>query len=601
MGRAEDIRRRHEERLKKIQNNRQRTGKGDASFEKYFLGNNGITKKEIRLDAKDFQKHWHILGATGKGKTKFIEHIVRMLIEQNQGLCLIDPHGDLYESLRGYTVKRRLGNKVILLNPNEEECLFGLNYLERTEYIQKDFGAHVEMVMEAISKVFGGEKQEAMPTLQRWERNVIHSLMEQNLTLVEMLDFLSLSDPVFRNAIVSNLNDEYIKKDLSDFESYHRTQKEIKFESVLNRAAKFVGDLRIRRIVGQTKSTVNFRQAMDEGKIVLINLSPLHISQQAKRMLGIMVVDLIVQAAFSRQELPESKRKPFYFIVDEFGEFVSHDFAYALEALRKYGVFFMLSNQQMDQLKRENERVYHSVMSNCTNKVTFGVSREDAEVMAKEIFTGMIRGDKIKRALEQTKFKPVESRRITYSNSSTTGTSSAESSALGRGEVNTEGLSQMYGPDGPIYFADALSQNVIEGKGRSSSETTARSHATSEAESSSYTDAPWYDYQEFRELSSVVDYSIEEQVEKFISWIKNQGPRQAQIKIDTDRPVPIVTPFVEDLRIYRPSILKFEEENKKVYAKNVKDIDEEIEERRKQILDKSKNEYDDLDTEDFRE
>ncbi|HOZ62690.1 MAG TPA: DUF853 family protein, partial [Smithellaceae bacterium] len=381
---------------------------------KIFLGNNSISKRAVILDSKEFNRHWHILGATGKGKTKFIEHIARTLIERRSGLCLVDPHGDLYDAMVKYAVRKRLEHRVILIDPNREDSLFGLNYMERGSHIAKDMDAHVGMIMRAIAKVFGGENQDTLPRLQHWERNTLHALMEQGLTMVEIFDFLSLTDPDARRSVIAKLKDPYIKKDWQEFEALRRQEKEIRIESVLNRAAKFIASERIRRIVGQAKSTINFRQAMDEGKIVLVNLSPRYISQEAKRMLGVMIVDLVVEAGFSRSDMPERQRKPFYFIVDEFGEFVCDDFAFALESLRKYGVFLILSNQQMDQLRQDSTRVFSSVMTNCTGKITFGISREDAEIMAKELFTGMIRGDQIKNIIEQTKFWPVETtRRIT--------------------------------------------------------------------------------------------------------------------------------------------------------------------------------------------
>jgi hypothetical protein len=598
MSKADEMRRKQEERLKFIKNNPRDFLLGRSADKAFFLGQNSITKRPVKLKQSDFQKHWHILGATGKGKSKFIEHIVRTLIDRKEGLCLIDPHGDLYESLKGYVVRKGLDKKVILIDPNSDDALFGLNYLERGAHIVKDLDAHVGMVMRAVAKVFGGEDQDTLPRLQHWLRNTLYTLMEQGYTLVEMLDFLSLADPAARLKIVESLNDPYIKKDWQEFEALRKAEKEIRLESVFNRAAKFVGSERMRRIVGQAKSTINFRQAMDEGKVIIVNLSPAYISKEAQKMLGVMIVDLIVEAAFSRIDISEKQRKPFYFIVDEFGEFVCDDFAYALEALRKYGVFLFLSNQQMDQLKSESQRVYHSVMANCRNKVTFGISREDAEVMAKELFTGMIRGDRIKDEIYQTKFWPTESTRIVSSNSRSEGTSSGQSSARGRGEVSAEGAVQMFGPDGPTFFADVLAQNIIESSGSSSSYSEGSSSVSNESQSFSESEVPWYEYEPFRELSSRTYFSPEELLEKFISWIKNQATRQAQIKVDTKRTVPMVTPYVEDLRVYPPSVVKFEEGNKKVYAKRVEEIDAEIKTRRDVILNTQVKNNEDID---FRE
>ena len=567
---------------------------------KIFLGNNSISKRAVMLDSKEFNRHWHILGATGKGKTKFIEHIARTLIERRSGLCLVDPHGDLYEAMVKYVVRKRLEHRVILIDPNREDSLFGLNYMERGSHIAKDMDAHVGMIMRAIAKVFGGENQDTLPRLQHWERNTLHALMEQELTMVEIFDFLSLTDPEARKSVIAKLKDPYIKKDWQEFEALRRQEKEIRIESVLNRAAKFIASERIRRIVGQAKSTINFRQAMDEGKIVLVNLSPRYISQEAKRMLGVMIVDLVVEAGFSRSDMPERQRKPFYFIVDEFGEFVCDDFAFALESLRKYGVFLILSNQQMDQLRQDSTRVFSSVMTNCTGKITFGISREDAEIMAKELFTGMIRGDQIKNIIEQTKFWPVETTRRITSESKGSSSGAGSFRGEGTGQSSVSSTSMLYGPDGPAFFSDAISQNIGMASSGSSSFSSGSSEAYSDSFASSTSEVPWYEQKPFKEISSQSYFTPEELLEKFISWIKNQAPRQAQIKIDVARPVPIYTPTIEETRVREIDVVRFEKNLALLYAKPIEQIDLEISSRRELLLTPPEQE-EEKEPEDFRE
>lgn len=566
----------------------------------YFMGYNSLNGRPIKLNEGDFKKHWHLLGATGKGKTKYIEHIARLLIENKQGFCLIDPHGDLYDAMVKYIILRRLEDRVILLDPTRNDSLFGLNYMERGPHIVKDKDAHVGMVMRAIGKVFGGENQDALPRLQHWERNVLHALMDQGLTMVEMLDFMSLNNPEARRAIVEKLQDPYIKQDWLEFENYRRQEKEYRLESVLNRAVKFVGSERIRRIVGQNKSTINFRQAMDEGKIVLVNLRRGVLSDEARKMLGIIIVDLIVEAAFSRGELKEKDRRTFYFIVDEFSEFVCDDFAVILNQLRKFGVFLMLSNQELEQLRNESRRVFSAVMSDCENKVVFGISREDAEIMAKELFTGMIRGDKIKNVIEQTKFWPQETTRTIkskgYSESGGSGSFFGRTSSAGM----TSGQTILHGPDGPLFLGDVLSQSTMSGSSSISGSSRGDSSFSGNASSSSESEVPWYEYVPFKEISSISYYSPEEMLEKFISWIAKQSARQAQIKIDVGRPVPIYTPTVEDVRVREIDIQRLEEKTALLYAKPINQIDLIIKERREMLLLSSKKDKD-SEPENFRE
>jgi hypothetical protein len=576
----EEIIKRHKKRLREIQKNPRKFITGVDLNPKYFFGFNKINKRAINLHPDEFKKHWHLLGSTGKGKTKLLEHIGRTLIDNREGLCLIDPHGDLYQSLRDYLVLKRIDHKAIFIDPNNTESMFGINYLERGDHILKDIDAHVSMVMRAIAKVFGGENQDTLPRLQHWERNTIHALMEQGYTLVEMLHFLSLTNPEARHKIIEKLIDPYIKLDWHEFEHLKKQEKEIRIESVLNRAAKFVGSQRIRQIVGQSKSTINFRKAMDEGKIILVNLSPMRISREAQKMLGVMIVDLIVEAGFSRANIAEERRKPFYLIVDEFGEFVCDDFAFALETLRKYGVFLMLSNQHMDQLKRESSRVYSSVMANCDNKVAFGISREDAEVMAKELFTGMIRGDKIKQIIEQTKFEPKETTRTSIAKAESESRGEGLYGGQASGEYGSLGNTQLFGPEGPTFFTDALSQSILSSEATSAISSSGSSEIFTSSQSYAESEAPWYEYEMFKEISSIHHFTPEEMLEKFISWIKNQGVRQAQLKIGIKKPAPMVTPEVEDIRVRPEDVKTFENYLNSKYAKPIELIEKELENRR---------------------
>ncbi len=150
---------------------------------------------------------------------------------------------------------------------------------------------------------------------------------------------------------------------------------------------------------------------MDEGKIILVNLACTKLSEEEQRMLGVMVVDKVIQAAKSRSDIPERERRPFYFVIDEFGDFVCEDVARGLQALRKFRVSMILAHQELEQLREDSRRVYSAVMANPAVRVVFRTSREDAEKMALEMFTGKIRDDVVKRVVRQTKYEPVETTR----------------------------------------------------------------------------------------------------------------------------------------------------------------------------------------------
>ncbi len=152
---------------------------------KILMGTNALINKWSFLSLKQLSIHMHILGSSGMGKTFFLEHLIKSLIDLKAGVCVIDPHGDLYQRLLKYVVRKRLEEKVILFDPNDRDWAVGLNYLE---YDEKNFSAtsHASLVMRGLSRVFGGENQDIKPQLSRWERNTLIPLVQTHQTLVEI-------------------------------------------------------------------------------------------------------------------------------------------------------------------------------------------------------------------------------------------------------------------------------------------------------------------------------------------------------------------------------------------------------------------------------
>jgi len=558
---------------------------------KILIGTNALINRPAFLSLKQLSIHMHILGSSGMGKTFLLEHLARSLIDFKQGICVIDPHGDLYQRLLKYVVRKRLEKKVILFDPNDRDWAVGLNYLE---YDEKNFSptSHASLVMRGISRIFGDENQDVKPQLSRWERDTLIALVQTRQTLVEIPLFLALHDGKVRERLLEETKNPYLELEWKSFEAGTKQDKSTWVTPVLNRANKFILGDNIRRIVGQEKSTINFREAMDEGKIILVNLACTHLSQEEQRMLGVMIVDKIVQAAMSRADIPEEKRRPFFFVIDEFGDFVCEDIARALQALRKFKVSMILAHQELQQLREDSRRVYSAVMANPTIRIVFRVSREDGEKMALEMFTGKIRDDVVKRIIRQTKYEPVETTReiVTDSETITDSYSESRGSSFGLGEG--ESKAGVYAVEkGPLGLADELI-TVIKNTSEStfSSESEAETEGYSQSFSHSVSKVPFYEYHPYKEVTSVEDYSIQGIIEKFIAWIVNQNPRQAQLKIGTYPPIPIVTPEVKEVRVRKIDIRRFKEYVYSRYAKRVEEVDKEIEERRKQLLKESPQE-----------
>lgn len=239
----------------------------------------------------------------------------------------------------------------------------------------------------------------------------IRMLIERQLTVIELSRFVDPESSFVRQLVLRETKNYEVLEEWERFEQAPRRDRESYVEAVFNRANKFAAGDITRRMFGQAKSTINFREAMDQGKIILCNLACNKLSEEEQRMLGVVITDKIIQAGKSRVDTPESRRRPFYFYLDEFGQFVSEDISKALQELRKFKVFLILAHQELEQLREENRKVYSAVMSEPQVRASFRISREDAEIMAKEMFTGKIRGDMEKRRIEQTKFRPVETER----------------------------------------------------------------------------------------------------------------------------------------------------------------------------------------------
>jgi len=562
-----------------------------------LMGTNVLNRRPVLVQEEDRKEHMHIIGTTGAGKSKLMEWMIREDIKAGRGLCLIDPHGDLYKNVLKYVVRKRLGNKVILIDPNDEEWSVGINYLEHNEY--RSHTSHASEVMKGIGKVFGGEDTDTMPRLQRWQRNALIPLIERRLTVVELARFVDPAAPYLRQLVLQETSNPEVIAEWERFDNATKRDRETYIEAVFNRANKFAVSERTRRIFGQVKSTIDFREAMDTGKIILCNLGCDKMSDEEQRMLGVVIIDKIVQAGKSRMNIPERSRRPFYFYLDEFGLYVSEDIAKALRELRKFQVRFILAHQELDQLREDNRKVYSAVMAEPQLKVSFRASREDAELLVGEFFTGKIRPSE-KRRIEQTKFRPVETTRIIRTETESEaeveseGYSEATSETESFSDSSASGVADTYGPPDPLPIfltPNATTESEMSGSATvsASASMSGRTSGASrmEGRSTSESEVPWYEYHEFKEVSSIEDYSIEEITEKYIAWIKVQGNRHFQLKKGQRPPIPVLAPFVKDAPVRKKDIDALKEKVYSRYAISAKEADEMIEQRRAEFVEEA--------------
>jgi len=543
--------------------------------QKILIGKNHLSGRNIYLPLSEFQSHIHVLGRTGQGKSKFLEHLAREIIQNKNSLILIDGKGDLYDSMVKFCTRRRLENRTILIDPHQTEYSVGINYLELFGKTNPEELA--EMILEGLKKIFG-EDEQYQPWFERWALASLVPLIKTGGTLIDLVEFSSLADSRFRDKILKELDDDFYSKEWRELEIFKKLEQATMINVLRTRAGKIFSSLPLRYILGQKKTTINWQKVMSEGGIILADLSrrsPL--TEKTASVLGIAILHQIIQNAYQR---PKEKRRSCYLMVDEFQKFACNDFADALETLRGLGVYLILSNQELQQLKDESERLYSSVMANTRIKITFSISRQDALEMAEELFTGYIRTDEIKDILWQTKFYPKETTREIVS----IGTSRTTSESRGWQTTFTEGIgtTTSLSPEGDVLITTTSSQESF-------SQGESFSHSESLGETETISKVPWYEYEPFQEISSRTYFSIDEIKEKYRAWITRQDPRHAQLKIGSRKPIPILTPFIEEVRVREKDVEKLKQIVYNKYAKPIDIVRKEIEQRKVEEIEEPQN------------
>lgn len=351
-------------------------------------------KKEwqmAKIRETDRQTHFYVVGASGTGKSKFLEFLIRHDIAKGNGFGVIDPHGDLIEDIKGYLAlalsKEELEERVLLIDPTDEKYTVAFNPLEKLEGVSPAEIA-AELV-EAFKKIWGAESAiETYGWGARMEdllRNTLIALIEAGLTLTDLPRFLIDED--FRENILERVQHPIAKKYFERFNSLAPRTREEWMESTLNKVNAFLSDDRIREMFSFEKSSFNFREIMDNRKILLIKLDRGRLKENGD-LIGSLLMTKIRMAAFSRSDIPKEKRVPFYLYIDEFQNFATKEFIDTLSEARKYGLSLIMVHQNLSQLPKD---LQDSILTNCGIQCYFRVCRRDAEILAKEAFetTGM--------------------------------------------------------------------------------------------------------------------------------------------------------------------------------------------------------------------
>lgn len=341
-----------------------------------LLGLNVEDNTPVQLSLDERRQGMYILGTTGTGKSTLLRNIIYQDMHQDRshGLCILDPHGDLVDELAGLVPPDRLKD-VILFDPMDTEYPFGLNLLECDRNDPHQVRWVVSTVMGTLQRLF------AFSWGPRLEHVLRHTLLTAmalpDSTFIELL--LLLTDEGFRKQVVERIQDPILKQFWEDLPHSQRERYEL-ISSTLNKISPFITDRSMRNIIGQAHNTVNLRQVMDEGKILLVNLSKGDLGEANSALLGAVLVNLILIAALQRRSIPVKQRLPFHLVADEFQNFATESFAILQSEARKYAVDVVVAHQYRDQL----DDLSKGATLNVGNLVVFRTIGRDGYEMASQ-------------------------------------------------------------------------------------------------------------------------------------------------------------------------------------------------------------------------
>lgn len=364
------------------QASKQVDGPRNISEDGQMLGYNIFrgTKKRINLDHEDRRRHIYAVGQTGTGKSTFLENLALQDMLNGNGFAFIDPHGDVVENLMAKVPKERTED-VIYFNPSDMEYPLGLNMFEFDDPDQIDF--LIQETIGMLYKLYDPQRQGIIgPRYEHLFRSAAQTVMADPAggTFIDIPKLFN--DDAYVRSKLKHVTDQTI----IDFwtKEMPASQRSNEFGEVkswfVSKFGAFLSNKMMRNIIGQTKSSFNLRDIMDNKKILLVNLSKGRTGELNSKLLGMIFVMKFQAAAMSRANIPEDQRVDFSLYVDEFQNFSTDSFASILSEARKYRLSLIVANQFTTQLTDE---IRDAVFGNIGTIVSFRLGTNDAEFLAK--------------------------------------------------------------------------------------------------------------------------------------------------------------------------------------------------------------------------
>lgn len=338
---------------------------------------------EVFIKKEDRFRHMYLIGKSGSGKSEYIAAMAAQDIKNGDGVCIIDPHGDLVETVLG-TVPKERADDVIVFDPSDFDRPIALNMVEAPNDEMKDFVCG-EMVA-IFYKLFGAEM--IGPMFEHQMRNYMLTLMsdkENPGTIAEIPRLIS--DAAFQKEWRAKVKDPVVKSfwenEMDKTSDFHKSEM---LGYLISKVGRFVENTMMRNIIGQQRSAFDFSEIMNKQKIFLVNLSKGKIGDINANLLGLIIVTKLQMAAMGRANITDkSLRKDFFFYIDEFQNFITPSIATILSEARKYRLSLIIAHQYMGQLSPKGDtEIRDAVLGNVGSMFIGRIGVEDAELLEKE-------------------------------------------------------------------------------------------------------------------------------------------------------------------------------------------------------------------------
>lgn len=348
-------------------------------------------------------QHMHVMGATGTGKSRFLLSLILQDIKNRKGLCLIDPHGELVDHVVDWLCKNdhiAERRKVRILRLRDREWSFGFNPLAVPDENRLD--AIVDQAVSGIASVMGGNDLTQTPLLRMSLYAAFIALASARLTLNEATYLLSPDYQKERLAITSKItNPTYAKvwESLNQLADKNPQVYLDRFSSAERRFTKFISNPYIQAILGQNDETLDLKKCMDDGEVLLVDLSLEggYIPPKSAKIIGRLLVNNLVARSYER---PPRSCRPFNLYIDEVQNYLSGDIPEILSQCRKFGLHLTMAHQFLGQLRNAGDLIYDGLMGSALNKVVFALKNpRDAEEMQRLIFAGEMNFERPKQSL----------------------------------------------------------------------------------------------------------------------------------------------------------------------------------------------------------